>query len=422
MNYIEDYIGDGGVIRQTSQQQLRAQNMKLMFNLINDGKCATRAGLSRKCRLSPSTVSSLVEDLKRAGLVLELGLDRSTVNGGRRAMKLKINAESRQIPVFVLSELGVSYTLYDLGYNVLEHIFWPRLTETGDSEYRDAGSAYAGIICDLLTAKSRRFDPRLAVAALISLPGTYRKKDKRFYLSAMRVTFEIGPLAALRERLSIPIFIGNSSLSLAYAEKKSLEASRRWCQDLLYINICGGVGAGILMGDDVLTQPGRISGEIGHMIIVPNGRPCLCGNRGCLEQYASIGSIISDVRSALAADHSGEHPELVRALLANTTLENIGRAGAQGLSSVSAVLDTVAERLFAGIYGVVNVTGVHHVSLGGIAPLGQRFLERIRKNCSGNSGFFLMDDVTVSFARATGEDEALGIAKYYVDKVFAVEV
>ena len=420
MDFIENYIGDGGGIRQNSQQQLRARNMKLMFNLINDGRCATRAGLSRKCRLSPSTVSSLVEDLKRAGLVLELGLDRSTANGGRRAVKLKVNAESRQIPVFVLSELGVSYTLYDLGYNVLERVFWPKLTEAADGEYRDAGGAYADIIYDLLTTKSRRFDPRLAVAVLISLPGTYRKKDGRFYLSPMRATFEIGPLAALRDRLSMPVFLGNSSLSLAYAEKKSLEASRRWCQDLLYINICGGVGAGILIGDDVLTQPGRISGEIGHMIIVPNGRPCLCGNRGCLEQYASTGAIIADVRRALASDHSGEHPELVRALLANTTLENIGRADEQGLSSVRAVLDTVAERLFAGIYGAVNITGVHHVSLGGIAPLGQRFLDRVRKNCSGDSGFFLMDGVTVSFARADGEDEALGIAKYYIDKVFAV--
>ena len=107
-------------IKLHNHQLTREENCKLIFNLINSESTLTRAELVRITGLSPSTVSSLVDDLVRAELVEEVGLARMATGAGRRPIMLNVNPAGRQIPVFSISRWGVNFKLFDLGYNVLE--------------------------------------------------------------------------------------------------------------------------------------------------------------------------------------------------------------------------------------------------------------------------------------------------------------
>ena len=78
-------------IKLHNHQLTREENCKLIFNLINSESTLTRAELVRITGLSPSTVSSLVDDLVRAELVEEVGLARMATGAGRRPIMLNVN-------------------------------------------------------------------------------------------------------------------------------------------------------------------------------------------------------------------------------------------------------------------------------------------------------------------------------------------
>ncbi len=65
----------------------------------------------------------------------------------------------------------------------------------------------------------------------------------------------------------------------------------------IVVNIHSGVGSGMIVNGELYTGLNGSAGEIGHMIIVPNGKKCPCGNHGCFEQYCSMQALLDDFNS-----------------------------------------------------------------------------------------------------------------------------
>ena len=86
-------------------------------------------------------------------------------------------------------------------------------------------------------------------------------------------------------RLGVPVIVENDANAAAWAEWRF--GAGRGEPRLVCVTLGTGIGGGIVV--DGVVQRGRwgMAGEFGHMVVVPDGRRCECGNRGCLEQYAS---------------------------------------------------------------------------------------------------------------------------------------
>ena len=87
----------------------------------------------------------------------------------------------------------------------------------------------------------------------------------------------------LTERLGIPVLLENEA---------NLAVLREWnysyhTPNMLSISVHSGIGLGIIMNNELIRGQNGLAGEFGHSIISVDGRPCPCGNRGCLETYAS---------------------------------------------------------------------------------------------------------------------------------------
>ncbi|HIQ82373.1 MAG TPA: ROK family transcriptional regulator [Candidatus Pullichristensenella stercorigallinarum] len=414
-------------IKLHNHQLTREENCKLIFNLINSESTLTRAELVRITGLSPSTVSSLVDDLVRAELVEEVGLARMATGAGRRPIMLNVNPAGRQIPVFSISRWGVNFKLFDLGYNVLEECFRPCLCNRHSAnadclvidENDSSGAAYSETIEDIISHSSK-FDAKRAVAVLISYPGIYLEEDRTFILTSVQTSFRRETIDALENRLGLPIFMGNSSMSFAYAEKKYRDAHGTNVDDLIYINICDGVGAGIILDGEMLMRSGRIAGEVGHITVEIGGRPCPCGNSGCLERYVNINAIVETVQDAVAQDRSGSHSDLIRVLLERPTLELIGKAYDEGVEPVRNALDEIAEKLFAAIYSMVNVTGIKCVVVGGLERMGEGFLNKLRSFMQGRRGQMWMRDMSIMYPQTGEQADSVGLAQYFIDSAFTI--
>ncbi len=423
------FLPNQSTMRISSQQTIKEENIKLLFNLVKQNEEISRAELVRKTKLSPTTVSTLVDELLQENLLIENGLGASDMPG-RKPIKLKVCAGGRQIAVFSLSRWGVLYTLYDLELNEIETCFVEHPSDqyggfdssSPDSD-PDSGNDYCELIYDVITNKAKHIDYEKVVAVCITYPGLYLEKDQMLSHSAMRVSIKLDAINLLRSKLSLPVYFGNTSMCFAYAEKNTLSKIGRQVKDLIYINVCDGVGAGIVYNNQVMMGSDSSAGEIGHVSIDFKGRFCSCGNRGCLEQYINTDAIIKTARKLIAENESNG---ILKALLEryeDITLELLSEAYDRGVAVVQNFIHDIANMLYAGINNIVCITGIKQVVLGGgIERLGAGLLNELMRQGEESGNRFLMKDVTISYAMSGEKGDSIGIAEYFIENVFTISL
>ena len=118
-------------------------------------------------------------------------------------------------------------------------------------------------------------------------------------LSAPNLTWRNLPVSeGLGARFGLPVTVDNDATAAAWGESR-LGASRGY-DDSLFVGVGTGIGGGIVAGGRLLRGAHGLAGEIGHIIVDPEGPPCGCGNRGCWEQVASGLAIARAGRRAVA--------------------------------------------------------------------------------------------------------------------------
>ena len=398
-----------GVNRIGYQQQVKESNIKHIFDLVRSGKCKSRAELVRTMKLSATSVSVLVEELAARQLITETGPAHTTLPG-RRPISLKLNKNERQIAVFTLQRGGVRYALLNLACEVLESRMFP--LEAASLPKEDAGDAYAGLIEDVLKNRARRFSRKKALAVGICFPGVYLQSEGIFSnISALGVNFSEASMIRLRDALHLQVYLFNVTKGLAYAEKKHLDAINPdgpETMDMVYVEIHDRISSALIGHGNIYTGPHNASGEIGHMTLQYDGRPCPCGNKGCLERYVNQSAILNDARKACKA--AGLEPP--------GTLEELGRRYADEPALNASVMNS-ADMMAAGLYSVMVSSGLRRVVLGGgIEVLGEPFLQALRQALKHR--VVLIHQLDLSYAQAGPGAESVGLAQYFLDKIYTI--
>jgi glucokinase len=104
--------------------------------------------------------------------------------------------------------------------------------------------------------------------------------------------------AGLEERIGLPVVIENDANAAAWGEFTF--GAGEDATDSLLITVGTGVGGGIVLNGELHRGAFGVAAEIGHLRVVPDGRLCGCGNRGCWEQYASGSALVRDTRDQAA--------------------------------------------------------------------------------------------------------------------------
>ena len=109
--------------------------------------------------------------------------------------------------------------------------------------------------------------------------------------------------AEIEKRLRAPVVLENDGRAATLGEKWS--GAARDVDDMAMLTLGTGVGGGLVLGGKLWYGRNGMAGEFGHCTVEPDGCPCPCGNRGCLEQYASATAIVRMAREAIAAGGTG---------------------------------------------------------------------------------------------------------------------
>lgn len=184
-------------------------------------------------------------------------------------------------------------------------------------------------------------------------------------------------VARLQEALGLPVYLDNDANAAALAEHRF--GAGRAVANMVYLTISTGIGGGVILGGQLYVGENGNAGEIGHMSLVYNGRPCNCGSNGCLEAYASGTSIAARAREAVLA---GE--ESLLATLAGSpeaiTGETVMLALGQQDPLAIRIWEETMQILGSGVANVINIFNPRRVVLGGgITNFGELLFEPVRR-------------------------------------------
>jgi len=142
----------------------------------------------------------------------------------------------------------------------------------------------------------------------IGIPGAIDLENGTLYKSPNLPGWDNYPVRdEIERRLHTKVILENDANAAAMGEKW-LGAGRDY-PSMLMLTLGTGVGGGIVMNNRIWHGMTGMAGEVGHMNVEPEGHPCGCGSRGCIEQYASATAIVRMAREAIA---SGNAPDLAR--------------------------------------------------------------------------------------------------------------
>ncbi len=197
---------------------------------------------------------------------------------------------------------------------------------------------------------------------------------------APNVAWREVPLAEkVRSGVGLPTLVDNDANVAAWGEFRF--GAGRGCSDMLLLTVGTGIGGGIVAGGKLFRGGHGFAGEIGHVIVEPNGPLCGCGNLGCWEQVASGRAI-----GRLGREAAQEHPESLIVELAGgqasaVTGLAVTAAAMKGDPVAVRILAEVGRRLGEGIAGLVNILDPDMVVIGGgVIEAGDLILEPARRS------------------------------------------
>jgi glucokinase len=204
----------------------------------------------------------------------------------------------------------------------------------------------------------RELSEGLEIAAVGIGAAGFVDAERSHVLFAPHLAWRNEPLReAVTQMLAIPVVVENDANAAAWAEYRF--GAGRGEERLVCVTLGTGIGGGIVIDGDVQRGKWGMAGEFGHMIVVPDGRRCECGNRGCLEQYASGNVLGREARELAEAGSPVTVPLLERAggdakaligplitaaardgdAVAIELFEDVGRWLGIGLANLAAALD-----------------------------------------------------------------------------------
>ncbi len=218
------------------------------------------------------------------------------------------------------------------------------------------------------------------------------------------------PVVATLGRLSgYGVALINDARAFTLAE--ATVGAGRGARTVVGLTLGTGIGGGIAIEGHLHLGIDGTAGEVGHQTIDPNGPPCGCGNRGCLEAFASGPAITALGVKAVLQGLTTRIGAMVEHDLNRITPETIWQAAEEGDEVAAEILERSGSYLGVGVANLVSILSPDRVVIGGgVARLGERLLEPVRAQVRARCNATPVDRVSVGLAALGPEAGVVGAA------------
>jgi len=269
---------------------LREMNKRKLLSLIRKHGKTSRQDLVNLMNVSKNTVSMIVDELIKQNILQEVG-EKGAGKKGRPKIIIQIREDS-------LKAIGISISKHNMNYSVIN--YYGDNIESESFKYNCSNPIKTkNKILEIVRNLLIRFDNIIGVG--IGIPGIV-DSDKKYVHESTHLGWHDLSLDEFNI-LSIPVVIQNSvnmgAIQALNSEHQSNNGS------LFYLRVSEGVGGSYVINNNVIEGGSWTAGEIGHISVDTEGKLCVCGQKGCLEQLVNYNALVNDLKNI------GLHPPIL---------------------------------------------------------------------------------------------------------------
>lgn len=375
-----------------SQQLLKVINRMALVRHLCANPGLSRADLAASVGLTKSTVSLLVRELVNEGWLVEREVV-ATGDLGRRPTPLFIDPERL---LLLGAEVGIE-SVRVVATSLTGEVKACSVANYGAS--RTAKSCIGTLATALLKVRKQLDASQQTLGIGVGLPGGVNEARGVLHFAPNLGWRDVPFGALLAEKLQdtplagVPLLIQNEADVAALGE---LEFNPSTGSDpLLYVSINQGLGAGVIVGDRLLTGSRGFAGEVGHMVLQLNGPRCSCGRRGCAEALIATRAMLGSGEDVVALRSLSE----VRSHLVDEDAETL-----KAVNSAGRYLGVLLQNLATAYDPGTIVLG------GAVVELGEPFLQPAQDTLNDYAAAASLPPPTVRTSRYGANAVAVGAA------------
>ena len=297
-------------LKGTNQEYGRPYNRRLVLETIRLLAPVARGEIAKRVGLTVQTVSTIIRELELQGFVR--GVRETPKGRGLPPTFLNLNPDGGYAIGVNVTPVGLKAALINLAGDIIGEREQALPHPTPDRAFREI---------EKLVGRLRRLRPRGRILGIgLALPGPFGVDSMSFVGPTTLEGWKGVPIGERLAKLTgLPAFIEADLAAAALGER--LYGAGRDLREFYYLYFGVGLGGCLVREGAPVRGAFGNAGEIGHVPLVPDGEPCPCGNRGCLERYLSL-EAMERRSAAIGTDRwIAEAAPLLRSAIA--TIENL---------------------------------------------------------------------------------------------------
>lgn len=333
------------------------------------GKGISRTDIAHELGLTRASVTIIINDLIENGILLETE-SRST-RSGRPPVVLEINPRSGLVAAIDMGATHLSVALGD---------FSARILDEKEQSFRiaDGPEPCLEIADRALRAILEKNGVQIADLSAIglSVPGPVIAETGMVMSPPIMPGWDRFPIRTRLEKLwKVPVTLNNDANFGALGEW--VFGAGRGEKNLAFIKVGSGIGAGLILHQQIFGGTTGSAGEIGHLTIDENGPLCTCGNHGCLEAFAGGRAIEIQAQKWV---ESGKRTLLSDSASKTISVRDVAEAARRGDLAAQEILNRSGTFIGIAVAGLINLINPSVVIIGGgVAEVGDLLTAPIRK-------------------------------------------
>ena len=258
--------------------EIKQKNRTSIFGLFRHNRQLSRQDIVTALDLSLPTVTHNLEELKKEGLITQTGSIGNT--GGRRARAYSLVSNARTAIGLDITRHHVTAVAVDLQGTIIISRRRRLDFERTDEYYKELGN----IVRQIVTAAELEESSILGVG--IGVPGLVTEDHQTVFYGGV-LGFTGATCAEFSKYIPYPTALMHDTDAACFAEMWVSPGT----QNAFYIMLSASVGGTVYIGGNQYSGSKMRAGEIGHTVVVPGGKPCYCGRRGCVDPYCSASAL-----------------------------------------------------------------------------------------------------------------------------------
>jgi len=382
-------------------------NRSLVLNCIRSEPNCSRSEIANITGLQQATITKIVNDFIKAGIVQEANLFKKSEKG-RRSIGLILNTDLHRIIGVRLTRSQVLVGLYDIAGKEY------RLVYENINIALGADRAIELMISSI--RKMMNFAKGDYVLGIgVGLPGLFLKDEGIIAVMADFPGWEGRSIrAALEKEFGEIIYTEHDAYASGLAEWW-FGRKREYSKILLSISMEEGIGAGLVVQGKVYYGSQGIAGEIGHVSIEYNGLSCACGNRGCLRNYCTEAAVLQRVRKELKSRKESKLNQYPASLRLDHIIEC-------ALEKDKYACDLIREAGTYLGYGLINAIYAFNPDTIVLSRLFAKaddlYLNAVKKILKERLSPIFYERIRVEFSNLTHDPVLLGVVSLVTDHLF----